>query len=202
MTNSGKINWPEIHERIEKARLRGEEASAENADEKRDILRNRARQLAAEAVAEPLDGRLEVLEFLLTHEKYAIATSYVREVFPLKDYTPVPGTPPFILGVINIRSRVVSVTDIRRFFDLPEKGITDLNKVLILQQDGMEFGILADAVSGIRQVVRSDIKPPPPTLSGVRSDYVFGVTSDRTVILDGGKLLSDPTLMVEEDGDA
>src|SRR5687767_5098134 len=104
--------------------------SDDNVDVKQQVLRERANVLARETAPSKGNGQIEIVEFMLAHEKYGIEAVFVREVFPLKDYTAIPGTPAFVLGVINVRSQIVSVIDIREILSLPQSGITDLNKVI------------------------------------------------------------------------
>jgi len=168
--------------------------------EEKDILKARARMLAREPLPAATESeRLELLEFSLAHETYGVEMVYVRETRPLRDITPVPCTPPFVLGLINVRGRIISVIDIKSFFNLPEKGLTDLNKVIILHDGEMEFGILADSVLGVRTIPLAELQPSLPTLSGVREVYLKGVTNKRTVVLDGKKLLSDRKIIVHEE---
>ena len=168
--------------------------------EEKDILRARARALAHEPPGEEEGAEcIEVLEFLLAHETYGIELRYVSETRPLRELTPVPCTPPFVLGLINARGRILSVIDIRKFFDLPEKGLTELNNVVVIHDGGMEFGILADAVIGARTIPLSELHPSLPTLTGVREEYLKGVTKERTVVLDGKKLLGDGKIIVHEE---
>jgi purine-binding chemotaxis protein CheW len=191
------IDWQEVRQRLHAAgdtlarRLSGEE--------EREILKKRARALAREPSPGEAAERIEVLEFLLTYETYGIEMSYVRETRPLRDLTPLPCTPPFVLGLVNVRGQILSVIDLRKFFDLPERGLTDLNKVIVLQDGGMEFGILADVVLGVRSVPLGELLPSLPTLTGLRGEYLFGVTRERTTILDGKKLLGDRRLVVHEE---
>lgn len=167
--------------------------------EKDKILKDRARNLAQEPEKKTAaDEYLEVLEFLLANEKYAIESSCVQEVYPLRELTTLPCVPPFILGIINVRGRMISVIELKKFFELPEKGITNLNKVIILSTDEMEFGILADAILGVKAVPVSEIQPSLPTLTGIREEYLRGVTKDSVVILDAKRLLSDKKIVVHE----
>src|ERR1051326_7904160 len=111
-----------------------------DADTKK-ILHQRAELLARE----PADERtaleqIEVVEFLLANERYGLAAGHVREIDPLRDFTPVPCTPPFVLGLINVRGQILTVLDIRKFFDVPQRGITNLNKVIILRTPELEVG--------------------------------------------------------------
>lgn len=169
-------------------------------EEEKQILKARAKELAREAREEnTLERSMEIVEFLLASEKYGVESSYVREIYPLKELTPVPCTPPFVLGIINMRGQILSVIDIKKFFDLPEKGLTDLNKVIVLRTDKMEFGILADAILGVNGVSINDIQPGLPTLTGIREEYLIGITRERVIILDVEKLLKDKKIIVHEE---
>jgi purine-binding chemotaxis protein CheW len=194
-----EIDWREIGRRMEASRVAIERLWAPTAEDTLRILRERAGILAREAVpAEAADTGIEVIEFLLAHERYAIATEYVRGVDPLESLTPLPCTPSFVLGIVNVRGEILSVIDIKKFFDLPEKGLTDLNKVIVIESADMVFGIVADAVGGVRRIPRADIQSSLPTLTGIREDYLLGVTGERVVILDAAKLLGDENLIVRE----
>jgi len=169
-------------------------------EEKNRLLRERAKEFAVEARVEDAgDGDLGIVEFMLSGERYGIECEYIRETCPLKDFTPLPCTPAFVLGVINLRGQVLSVVDIGRFFDLPCKGITDLNRVIVLSSGALEFGILADEVLGVSLIRDRDIQASLPTLTGIRADYLKGVTNDRITVLDAEKILSDKDLIVHEE---
>ncbi len=169
-------------------------------DEKQGILRKRAKVLAKQLEPDQDAGAsLDCLEFRLAYETYAIEMRWVAETYPLKELTPLPCTPPFVAGIINVRGRILSVIDIRKFFDLPEKGLTDLNQVIIVHDEGMEFGILADELLGTRSIPLSEVQPPLPTLTGIREEYLKGVTRERTAILDAKRLLGDKNIVVYED---
>ena len=193
------IDWREILQRLDSARATVERGWAPDAEQTRRILKARAQALASEpgkthAAAE----RIEVLEFLLAHEKYAVESRHVREAVSLENLTPLPGTPAFVLGIVNVRGEILSVIDIKKFFELPEAGLPDLHQIIVLQSDSMLFGILADAIVGVRQIAVAGIQPSLPTLTGIREEYLKGVTPERTVILDAEKLLADEKIIVQE----
>ena len=167
-------------------------------DEKIRMLKERARDLARSPEKTGDEERqLTVVAFMLAHEKYAIELSHIREVYPLKNLTPLPNVPDFVMGIVNVRGEIVSIIDIRRFFDLPLKGLTNLNQVIILESEEMAFGILADDILGPRSVPESAIQPSLPTLTDIRAAYLKGVTVDRVVVLDGKKVLSDDKMVVK-----
>jgi purine-binding chemotaxis protein CheW len=191
------IDWDNLRLRLEASRTAVNQELA--TDEVGKILRKRAMELARQTEEDMAGATLDVLEFLLSYETYAIELSWVTEAYPLRDLTPLPGTPPFVLGIINVRGRILSVIDIRGFFDLPQKGLTNLNKVIILHSGEMEFGILADEIVGTRSILLTELQPPLPTLTGIREEYLKGVTRERTALLNGEKLLADKNLIVHDD---
>jgi purine-binding chemotaxis protein CheW len=193
------IDWDEIHRRIDVVNAAIASGWAPDPEETRRILRERAGILARETEKKVAGDTLEVVEFLLAKEHYGIESSAIREVYPLKDYTPLPCVPAFVLGLLNVRGRIISIIDIKKFFDLPDKGIGDLNKVIILQDDKMEFGILADAILGVRDIAVSELEPALPTLTGIRGEFLKGVSGDRMVILDAARILADKHIVVHEE---
>lgn len=196
------IDWRKVHARLDEAKRAVERVGSPTAQDARRILRERARALAGESGDEaPAQDVLQVLEFVVAEEKYAVEAQYVREVHPLRDLTPLPGTPPFVLGIVNIRGIVFSVIDIKKFFDLPGRGLTDLDKVIVVADGGMALGILADRVVGTDSLPAGDLQPSLPTLEGIRDQYLKGVTGDRMVVLAADRLLSDPKIVVREEPD-
>jgi purine-binding chemotaxis protein CheW len=169
-------------------------------EEKRKILKVRAEALAREPVVqEKPQNYLEVVEFLLANERYGIESSYIREVYLMKELTPVPSTPAFVLGITSVRGRILSVIDVKKFFDLPERGLGDLNRIIIIESNEMELCILADVVMGVRYIPLDEIQPSLPNLTGIRQEYLRGITKDQVVILDMEKFLSDKKIVVHEE---
>ena len=194
----GPIDWARVYRRMEEARRALDKRWSGDEAEKRRVLRARAEALAKEPEATEPGERMELIRFALSREKYGIESRYVREVCPLKRFAPVPCTPPFVLGIMNVRGEICSIVDIRKFFDLTEIGLGDLNRVIIISSGETEFGILADSVAGIGSVWTGQISPPPPTFTGLRREYLKGLTADGTAILDAGRILSDERIVVSE----
>jgi purine-binding chemotaxis protein CheW len=193
------IDWAELRARMDAARAAGDRAWTPGADETARILHERALALALEPnAAQTQEHGIEVIEFGLAHEHYAVESAHVREVYPLENLTPLPCTPAFVLGIVNLRGEIVSVIDLRKFFDLPQTGLPDLNKVIVLESASMVFGILADVIHGVRRIPLAEIQPSLPTLTGIREKYLKGITAQRTVVLDAAKLLADEDIVVQQ----
>ncbi len=163
------------------------------------VLRSRAKELARPAETRVSGAHLlEILEFTLGRERYAFASAFVREVFPLTEITPLPGLPGHVMGVVNVRGRILSVMDIRRLLDFPNIGLTNLNKAIILHNGDMELAVLADEVTGVYVVDMDEGQATLPTLTGNREVFLQCVTRERVVVLDAAKLLGSPDLLVRD----
>lgn len=192
-------NFREIEQRLENARTAIERIWTPSAEETQRILQIRALALAQESsLEETTDESIDVVEFTLAYERYAVESRYVRQVASLESLTPLPCTPAFLLGIVNVRGEVFPVIDLKKVFELPEKGLTDLNKIIVLQSGKILFGILADTIVRVRRILVIHIQPSLPTLTGVRENYLKGVTPERLVVLDAEKLLTDKNMIVEE----
>jgi purine-binding chemotaxis protein CheW len=136
----------------------------------------------------------------------------VHEIYPLEQLTPVPRTPNFVTGVFSARGRILSVIDLSTFFDLPAVGISDETKVIVVSNNNLrsgngqmssrevlEVGILADEVTDVITVFKKDIQPPLTTHTGVRADYMQGITTDLLVVLNLDALLNDKRLIIQEE---
>ncbi|TAN51601.1 MAG: purine-binding chemotaxis protein CheW [Methylococcaceae bacterium] len=197
--NKSPIDWREVELYMEAALAAIENGWTPTPEQTWQILKQRAKALAQEPEPSAAAGEhVECLTFHLAHEAYAVEARFVREVCPLEHLTPLPCTPPFVLGIVNLRGEILSVLDLKKFFGLPEKGLTDLNKVIVLQSGGMHFGVLADAICGVHRLARRDLQPPLPTLTGIHEDYLLGVTAQRLIFLDAAKLLANERLIVHE----
>jgi purine-binding chemotaxis protein CheW len=167
---------------------------------KQKILKQRAKELAKQKDRQDQNiASIETVEFILSNEHYAIELNYIREVYPLKDLTSLPCTPTFVSGIINVRSQIVSIIDLKKFFDLPEHDSDAKKRVIILHNNQIEFGILADEIKGVLSIPVKDIQMSMLTLQGIGSEYIKGVTEKRIVILDAEKILSDARIVVHEE---
>lgn len=193
------IDWENIHSRLDAVSNRLEKGWNVTEQEKQHILDTRTRVLARELTDKPsVKEYLEVVEFILADECYGIELKFIDEVYELKDLTHLPCTPDFTLGVMNVRGKILTVVDIKKVFGLPDKGLTDLNKVIIVNACGMEIGILADLITGVRSVPVGRIQPALPTVTGIRAEYMKGVTGDQLVILNIENIFSDERIIVNE----
>ena len=198
--HSTSIDWDEIKRKVASLQEVIEQKKILLPEEKRSLLKKRAQALALRENDETGQQEcIEIIVFRLAYETYGIETAFVREVYPLKDMTTLPGTPSFVVGIINIRGQIVSVIDLKKFFNLPEKGLGELNKVIIMCNERMEFGILADVVEGTQSLALKEIMAAPPSVIGIGKKYLKGVTKEHIVLLEAESILNDEKIIVNEE---
>ncbi|MEW8333315.1 MAG: chemotaxis protein CheW, partial [Candidatus Thiodiazotropha sp.] len=127
-------------------------------------------------------------------EVYGINVMQVQEVLRITEIAPVPGAPPYVLGIINLRGNVVTVIDTRTRFGLPTKEVDDASRIIVIESEKQVVGILVDAVAEVVELRETDIDPAPNVGTEESSRYIQGVATqeDRLLILvDLNKLLTD-----------
>lgn len=162
-----------------------------------DILKDRARRLATEETQADHADRMAVLAFRLAKEIYGIELRHVMGVHPLKALSYVPGTPDFVIGIINMRGEILSVMDLKKIFDIDNDEPGNSRMVIILRNADMEFCLAADEIIGVDHIAPEKITASLPTLTGIRFEFLHGVTGDGMVILDGEKLLNAPEMRID-----
>lgn len=167
-------------------------------EKKLEILKKRALALSLEKEEnDTVEKTLEVLEFYLENERYAFESRYVKEVYPFKDCTPLPCVPHFIQGLINVRRRILSVVNLKKFFALNESDNITYSQIIILSYDCVEIAFLADLVIGISNIAVDNLQTSFPTITGIRQEFLKGITHDQLILLDGKLLLTDKKIIIE-----
>lgn len=185
------VDWSAMRGRLAAARRAMEQSETLSHDAVERVLEERAAALARREDTAGASLRVEIVEFTVSGERYALESTWIREVQPLRNLTPLADTPAYVRGIVNIRGQIMPVVDLARLFELPERGLGDLGRLLVLQSAAMEFGILAQSVAGTRMLDLSQLHESLPTLVGIRERYLKGVTADHLVVLDAPRLLAD-----------
>ena len=198
MSDNKQINWNLLYKQIEeRTNPIANEEDSEEAIEK--LLKSRTERLAKPIKEQEIDNKLSVVEFLLAKEKYAIESVYIQEIQPLLDLTPLPTTPKFILGITNLRGQILSVMNLKTFFGLLDADIKNSPKLIVVSVGEMTLAFLADDVIGQNKISLLDLQTSLPTLSEKQSKYLIGITKDQLIVLDIVKLLTDKSIIVNEE---
>jgi purine-binding chemotaxis protein CheW len=138
-------------------------------------------------------NEIQLVVFDLASEHYGVDISAVREIIRMQTVTKVPGAMACVEGVINLRSTVLPVLDLRKRLELKVTEHTEDSRIVIIDISTGQVGVIVDAVTEVLRVDNSNIDPPSTMVAHGDADYVKGIAklSDRLIILlDLQKLLS------------
>ena len=115
------------------------------------------------------------LTFFLRGEEYGLEILKVQEIIGMMDITPVPRTPHYVRGVLNLRGKVIPIVDLRLKFEMEAAKQTDETCIIVVQANGQQKGIVVDKVSEVLDIVSDDIQDAPFFGEHVSTDYILGI---------------------------
>lgn len=128
---------------------------------------------------------LQLVVFSMAKEHYGVSIESVHEIVKVPDITEVPDAPGYLVGVINLRGKIVPVVDLRKRLKLQGMERTKFSRVLITENDGRLVGLLVDAVSEVLKVSPDSVDAPPEMIAAIGVEYITGVVKleARLIIL-------------------
>ncbi len=113
--------------------------------------------------------------FRVADSEYILPSDTVVQMETFSGATPVPGAPPFVSGIVQLRGKVVPVVDLRLRFGHPGAPLTIDSRVLVGQRGDRTVGLLVDSAREVVRLQASELKPPPPILDYEASGFVKAV---------------------------
>ncbi len=141
----------------------------------------------------------ELLILGVGEELFGVNIESVQEIQILKGLTPVPGTPKFWAGLINLRGRLVPALDLHSYLALPGINGASYSKIVVVTGAGLTVALFVHEVKGARRFAKEAIQPPVRNASRQGVEVITGITADLISVLDLNALLSDPRIAVGED---
>jgi len=145
------------------------------------------------------------LTFSLAGEEYGIGILKVKEIIGMMPVTPVPQTPMFVKGVINLRGKVIPVLDLRLKFGMEEIDYTERTTIIVVEvavQSGLvQIGIVVDSVSEVINIKVEEIEETPAFGARLDTDYIMGMAKlegNVKILLDIDRVLSTEELTILE----
>lgn len=161
------------------------------------ILQKRASELAHPEEVHTLVPLRKVLTFSRAYQKFALETTYIREVITVHEIVPVPNTPDFVVGICSVRGEIISLVDFLILIQEKNTALTNCNQVIVLTNQKITFGILVDLILGIDTIREDAITTASLSSFQMKSKFIHGVAEDSLIILDGEAILSDPDLIID-----
>jgi purine-binding chemotaxis protein CheW len=141
-------------------------------------------------------GSMQLVSFKLSDETYGIEITKIREIILVGEITRVPETPHYIKGLINLRSSVIPVIDLRARFSLAENELSQDSRIMVLNVGRRTIGIVVDSVNEVLRVTQDQISPAPPTVASLGNQYMTGLVrleEQLLILLDVDRLFSENT---------
>lgn len=135
---------------------------------------------------EAFEGQIiQLVSFTLDEVEYGVDILSVHEILRIPEMTRLPNTPGFIKGVINLRGNVIPVVDVRERFGFPPADLTELTRIIVVESDDKQTGLLVDNVSQVIRIRDVNIDPPSILIEGVSEDFITGVgrLKDRLIVI-------------------
>ena len=145
---------------------------------------NEPSSLASNLAGAPGARRSYIL-FGVAGTSYAIRSDQVLHMEMVEHVTPVPNAPPFVEGVVFSRGQVVPVINLRARFGFDRKGLDLRTRLLVVQDEGRQVGLLADDAREFINIVDTAIQPPNEAIGGLSGNYVEGIATlgERIVLI-------------------
>lgn len=149
------------------------------------------------------DKLVHLVGFALGEEEFGLDIQRIQEINRMTEITRVPRTPEFVMGVINLRGKVIPVINLRRRFGMPSKERTKDTRIIIVEIRDRPVGILVDSVSEVIRIPNSTIESAPDIVMGIDTQYIDGIgkLQDRLlIVLNIDKVLSQEEVEQIEKG--
>ncbi len=152
-----------------------------------------------------LDREGKYLTFSLAGEEYGIVILKVKEIIGMMPITPVPKTPSYVKGVINLRGKVIPVADLRLKFDMDEMDYTERTCIIVVEiKDGaghVLMGVVVDSVSEVLNIKNGEIEDTPAFGTQMDTGYILGMAKTGgavKILLDIDKVFGDEEMIEME----
>ena len=210
MFSGQQFDWEQVRQQLAEASRKVSESASLGPAEKKALLDKRAHDLAQVSLQHAdRQEDLEVVEFRLGKQSFAIESRFVWEVIRPIFMTRLPEADSYVVGVTNLRGEILTVLDLSEFFGIATKSAGQAAQagggedesvlpVIVLGSVRGEFGVIADEVEQVSILRAGDVLGHPPSLAGRANEYVRGVTAKAQLILDGEALLNDESLIIDQ----
>ncbi len=137
---------------------------------------------------------VQAVGFYIGEDEYALYIHKVREIYPMTEIRKIPKAPQFVEGVINLRGQIIPIIDLRKRFDMAPNESRQTAKILIVELEKNQVGMIVDNVSEVMRFYVDEIEKAPAMFSAnIDSQYIQGVAKlegKLIILLDIEKLLS------------
>lgn len=132
------------------------------------------------------DVLLQLVTFNLVGEEFGLPILDVREIIRMVEVTPVPHSPSFVEGVINLRGQILPVIDLRKRFGLESSTADEDTRIVVVEINNNLIGLIVDGVNEVLRIPSETVNPAPQIVSsGIGAEYIQGIAhyDEKMIIL-------------------
>ncbi len=144
------------------------------------------------------EGQLLLVVLKIGEEQYGIPIQHVDEIQPFIRFTPLPGSPSFWTGIVNLRGSLYALLDLADYLEIPPNRTIEERKIAFVQAGDFVLGLLVDDVLEVRHILETDLGSSLIHSGRIHREAIRGLTADLLSVLDLEVLLSDPRLIVQD----
>lgn len=147
----------------------------------------------AKEIARASGEEQQLVIFDLGDESFGVDVSAVHEIIRMQAVTRVPGTSHYVEGIINLRGKIIPMIDMRKSFGFDITDVTKDTRIVVVESQGQEVGVIVDAVTEVMRVPSDSIEPVSKTIGHESTEYLLGIAKAEEkliILLDLDKLLS------------
>ena len=154
--------------------------------------------------AEAMEGKY--LTFILEKEEFGIGILTVKEIIGMMSITPIPRTPDWVLGVINLRGKVIPVVDLRLKFEMQPRPFDERTCIVVVEVGSdrglLSIGLVVDSVNEVANIREDEIEHAPKFGAELDTQYIMGMAkigNQVKILLDINQVLSGNDLLLIEE---
>ena len=136
------------------------------------------------------------LVFFLDNQEFAIAIEYVVDIINVQPLTRVPNVPDYLVGITNLRGKVIPIVDVRLRFGKISQEFNERTCIIVVEVNDVPVGLVIDQVSEVITLSDDEISPPPPFNQGVDARFIHGIGKTDSAV----KLILDCKMVLYDDG--
>lgn len=128
---------------------------------------------------------LQLVTFTMGQEEFGVDILKVQEIIRMMEITKVPNAPHFVVGVINLRGKVIPIIDLRCRFGMPAQEPDNTTRIIVVELANKVVGFVVDSVSEVLRISSDTVEPGPSLAAGEDSEYISGIgkLADRLLLL-------------------
>ncbi|RME75258.1 MAG: chemotaxis protein CheW [Planctomycetota bacterium] len=156
----------------------------------RRVLQKRAEKYSKPFEEEKSKNLVSFVGFTIGNEKYGILENEVEFVFPIREFTPLPGLPPYFLGIVSYQGKVVPLLDMAVPFQISREVQPEEGFALLLRKDDLELALFADKLEGIKEIHKDQLSGTLSFAKENRHKFLKAITEEPRGFFDIQKVVN------------